>query len=768
MRFFERFVAKSFRIITTAFSAAALLVGAGAMPAMSAGKPNILFVIMDDVGIDQMKLFGYGGRGIGPLAPPNTPTLDKIAQSGVLFRNTWATPECSPSRVSFFTGRYPLRHNVLAAILPPDLAISQQSPYETTTPNILREAGYTSALFGKAHFTNSPSYPQNPSTDPYQGTDVTRLGWDYFKGWYDGGPSDIDTTAGGAATEGVTYTCGYVPTTKIDPANGADYGACYRANGDCTYMSTGDRYKSPGLSCLAAGGILQPKASCGALPGNLDFTKQNGYYVGALAENPGPGADAIVKAPADPASRGYRTTLEADFAIDWINKQPKDKPWMVTLAFSAAHTPYQPAAPGLVSNKSTKLGNTCAGNATDDRALMRQMVEGIDKELQRVLVKTRIAKRNKYGVFVYDAKVANTVIVVVADNGSFADNVRLPFDPAHSKGFVYQTGVWVPLIVAGPMVKAPNRTVRAMVNIVDLFQLFGEVAGINVRDEVPANHGLDSQPLLPYLVNPRQDASPIRTTNFTQYGTNTRSTSHVDGACVVQSIKTCTTLFPTKDLCEIGSGGIWYGKGTDADIPEPYKSGNGLTTCCQVNQYLNSVDQELAALLPDSSYGVRNQLYKLIRQTATNIDLDNPELTADGANCISVTTDEFYKIDQKPGNPTLDHPTGVKANNMLPPGTGPGEGSSQLSGAVKANYDALVTSLTDTLNSQKACPGDANLDALVNSADLDNQAEWRTITDNTSTWWDLNRDGLTNDLDRDALVSLSTSSNCTLAQGQYR
>ena len=34
--------------------------------------------------------------------------------------------------------------------------------------------------------------------------------------------------------------------------------------------------------------------------------------------------------------------------------------------------------------------------------------------------------------------------------------------------------------------------------------------------------------------------------------------------------------------------------------------------------------------------------------------------------------------------------------------------------------------------------------------------------------WDLNRDGLTNDLDRDALVSLSTSSNCTLAQGQYR
>ena len=754
-------------LLRAVLTATALLAGAGSMSAMAAGKPNILFVIMDDVGIDQMKLFGYGGRGVGPLAPPRTPTLDEIAQSGVLFRNTWATPECSPSRVSFFTGRYPLRHNVMAAILPPDLAASQQSPYETTTPNILREAGYTSALFGKSHFTNSPTYPQDPATDPYKGTAVTQLGWDYFKGWYDGGPADNDTTAGGVAASG-TYQCGFIPTKDIDPDHGADSGACYQANGDCTYMSTGTGYKSPGLSCLASGGILQPNASCGALPGALNFSLQNGYYVGELVENPGRGQPAVVKDPTDPASRGYRTTLEANFAIDWINKQPKDKPWMVTLAFSAAHTPYQPAAPGLASSKSTKLGNTCAGNATDDRALMTQMVEGVDKEIQRVLVETGLATTGKNGVFVYDAKVANTVIIVVADNGSFADNVRLPFDPAHSKGTVYQTGVWVPLIVAGPMVASPNRSVRSMVNIVDLFQLFGELAGIDVRQAVPATHGLDSQPLLPYLVNPRQDASPIRATNFTQYGTNTRSTSHVDGACVIQSVNTCTTLFPTKDLCQNGYGGIWYGAGTDVAIPEPYKSGNGLTTCCQVNQYLNSVNQPLAALLPDTSYGVRNQLHKLIRQTATNIDMSNPQLTADGSNCLSITTDEFYRVDQKPRNPKLDRPTGEKANNLLAPGTGPGDGSSQLSGRLKASYDALVASLNDTLNSQKACPGDANLDALVNNADLANQTEWRAITQNTSTWWDLNRDGYTDDLDRTALQGLIGTSNCALQPGQYR
>jgi hypothetical protein len=397
---------------------------------------------------------------------------------------------------------------------------------------------------------------------------------------------------------------------------------------------------------------------------------------------------------------------------------------------------------------------------------MTQMIEGVDRELKRILIETGIARKGWNGSLVYNSKTANTVVVVVADNGSFANNVRLPFDAAHSKGTVYQTGVWVPLIVAGPMVKSPNRTVRSMVNIVDLFQLFGDVAGVDVRKAVPATHGLDSKPLLPYLVNPRQDASPIRTTNFTQYGSNTRSTSHVDGACVINSINTCTTLFPTKDLCEDGYGGTWYGKGTDVDIPQLYKGGDGLTTCCQVNQYLNSVSQPLVALLPNNSYGMRNQSYKLIRQTVTNIDLEgDPAL---GANCAVETTDEFYRIDEKPRNPRLDRPTGDSANNLLPPGTEAGAGSTDLSSPARENYDALDQALNDTLNSQKACPGDANLDALVNQADVQNQADWITITNGASTWWDLDGDGYTDDDDEQALFDLTANPNCNLGQGQYR
>jgi hypothetical protein len=57
-----------------------------------ARRPNILFIIMDDVGIDQLPAFGYGG-----VDPANTPNIDAIAHAGVRFRNVLAIPECSPS-----------------------------------------------------------------------------------------------------------------------------------------------------------------------------------------------------------------------------------------------------------------------------------------------------------------------------------------------------------------------------------------------------------------------------------------------------------------------------------------------------------------------------------------------------------------------------------------------------------------------------------------------------------------------------------------------
>src|SRR3954453_13883837 len=78
----------------------------------AAQTPNILFIILDDVGIDQLKLFGFGG-----FSPASLPNLSRIARNGVKFTNVWSMPEFSPSRAMFFTGRYPLRTGVSAAIV---------------------------------------------------------------------------------------------------------------------------------------------------------------------------------------------------------------------------------------------------------------------------------------------------------------------------------------------------------------------------------------------------------------------------------------------------------------------------------------------------------------------------------------------------------------------------------------------------------------------------------------------------------------------------
>src|SRR5208337_1510316 len=154
----------------------------------------ILFIIMDDVGIDQMASFGWGGP-----VPPRVPNLDAIASAGVKLTNVWVMPECSPSRAAFFTGRYPFRTGVTSALIDNMLPASQTSPYETTLPRVLATAGYKSAMIGKFHLGD-----QNPAGDCAPAT----LGFDFFDGNLGASPGAIDTQAGNIDATPETYPCG--------------------------------------------------------------------------------------------------------------------------------------------------------------------------------------------------------------------------------------------------------------------------------------------------------------------------------------------------------------------------------------------------------------------------------------------------------------------------------------------------------------------------------------------------------------------------------
>jgi arylsulfatase A-like enzyme len=685
--------------------------------------PNIVFIIMDDVGVDQMRSFGYTEAN-----QPRTPTIDTLARAGVRFRNAWATPECSPSRVAFFTGRYPLRTGVVNVSVTTDLANSQISPFEATTPRVLRQRGYKSGLFGKWHLTETPSNDANGNPNPGNpsGNAAPRdLGWDAYAGTLEGAPRAIDTTAGGVAPAG-TYSCGFV--------NDASFGACYTSDGACTSIGNAADPPGPtaGLTCLQRGGILVPQAACqAAVPSQVNFAAFNGYYVAPLTINHEDGRVEVVtglddhgqlKTPTDPRARYYLTTQQTDAALMWVNLQPPGTPWMLTMAYSAAHLPVQPPPRALLPPDSVDSGRfDCSGTGEDTakslvelRTLFNQTMEAMDTEIARLLIELGLATRTPNGGLDYRPEQTNTMVVIVSDNGSYFNTVRAPFDFTRAKGTPYQTGVWVPMIVAGPLV-APEKVgseVSHMVSAaVDVFALFGEVAGIDVRQAVPRSHLLDAQPLLPYLTGDTEVS--IRTSNFTQTGTTLKAPGIIPPCVLLMGpTKICTQIFTFQEVCQT-QGGIWYGN---------------LQNCCQVQQQDPSV-----TILPHDAWTIRDDVFKLVRLQTENCATNQLQLQY-----------EFYTVDESAPLPKLD-----RANqNLLTSPTLPPAG---LTPDQRARFDALLAELVALQRSELECPGDGNLDKRVDQADID---DWQFFADKCaqngnqcSSVYDLNLDGITDTAD---------------------
>lgn len=75
-----------------------------------APRPNILLIIADDLGVDRVGVYAEHPD------PGHTPVVDGLAAAGVLFRNAWSNPTCSPTRATLLTGRYAFRTGIGRAI----------------------------------------------------------------------------------------------------------------------------------------------------------------------------------------------------------------------------------------------------------------------------------------------------------------------------------------------------------------------------------------------------------------------------------------------------------------------------------------------------------------------------------------------------------------------------------------------------------------------------------------------------------------------------
>lgn len=122
-------------------------------------KPNIIFILADDL--------GWGDLGCYGQHELKTPNLDKLASQGLRFTNFYVCGSvCSPSRAAFTTGQFPARvkiHDYLRVDPTPAQQAAGTAPFlDPKTPTLaraLKEAGYATGHFGKWHLGASPGAP---------------------------------------------------------------------------------------------------------------------------------------------------------------------------------------------------------------------------------------------------------------------------------------------------------------------------------------------------------------------------------------------------------------------------------------------------------------------------------------------------------------------------------------------------------------------------------------------------------------------------------
>jgi arylsulfatase A-like enzyme len=132
----------------------------------SARRPNVLFILADDLGWGDLSCYGRPDY--------QTPNLDRLAREGLRFTDAYsASPVCTPTRCAFVTGRYPGRTPVgleepltwrkQLAAQGRDVGLPAEHP---TVASLVRAAGYRTALVGKWHLGYLPKY--GPTKSGYE------------------------------------------------------------------------------------------------------------------------------------------------------------------------------------------------------------------------------------------------------------------------------------------------------------------------------------------------------------------------------------------------------------------------------------------------------------------------------------------------------------------------------------------------------------------------------------------------------------------------
>ncbi|ADE53651.1 sulfatase [Coraliomargarita akajimensis] len=354
-------------------------------------KPNIVFVMVDDLGLYDLNCYGFDAV--------DTPYSNQLAKDGMLFTRAYAgAPVCSPSRAAVMSGQAPARlhltNHISNAHFAPENAVLLNAPeikalpIETVTyAERLRDAGYACGFFGKWHLSlqkpNSGGRVVDEDTLPDNQGFLNNLG-----GNGNGGP---------------------------------------------------------------AGGWFSP-------------------YANPYLEN-GPDGEYLP----------HRLAREA---VDFIEVH-KDRPFLINMWNYTVHSPIETTDALKDKYKARKRAGAEIGNPT-----YAGMIEAADTLLGRILDKI-----DELGLR------ENTIVILTSDNGGF--NYVSPSDKPRlrrTKGWLYDGGLRIPMIVRWPGKIEPGTVSDELVTHLDLYPTLMDVANI----KLPADQILDGDSLLPTLTQQQE------------------------------------------------------------------------------------------------------------------------------------------------------------------------------------------------------------------------------------------------------------------------
>jgi arylsulfatase A-like enzyme len=150
---------------------AGLSVLAGRAQGQDGARPNILYIVADDLGFADV---GFRGSDI------KTPNIDRLAAEGAILQNFYTQPLCTPTRAALMTGRYPLRYGLQVGVIPSGgtYGLAQD---EFLLPQALKDVGYATRMVGKWHLGHADRayWPRQRGFDYFYGALVGEI--DHFK-----------------------------------------------------------------------------------------------------------------------------------------------------------------------------------------------------------------------------------------------------------------------------------------------------------------------------------------------------------------------------------------------------------------------------------------------------------------------------------------------------------------------------------------------------------------------------------------------------------